>query len=117
MLATARPPLVAFNVDLATGDVKLAKSIAAELREANGGLPGVRARALPRRARAGPGVDERARPPCCTAGGDRRAHAPRAVAEAELIGLAPRAAFDGFDDVPLQATPDATSWKRRSRCY
>src|SRR5918998_1722532 len=46
VLATARRPLVAFNVDLATDDVDLARSIAAELREAGGGLPGVRALGL-----------------------------------------------------------------------
>ena len=44
VLASARPPLIAFNIDLATGDVELAKSIAAELRESGGGLPGVRSR-------------------------------------------------------------------------
>ena len=44
MLATARPPLVAFNVDLAGDDVELARDIAAGIREsAPGGLPGVRA--------------------------------------------------------------------------
>src|SRR5918999_5696508 len=47
LLATARPPLVAFNVDLASDDLELAKNIAAELRESAGGLPGVRALGLP----------------------------------------------------------------------
>jgi glutamate formiminotransferase / 5-formyltetrahydrofolate cyclo-ligase len=46
VLATARPPLLAFNVDLASDDVELAKSIAAELRESGGGPPGVRALGL-----------------------------------------------------------------------
>ena len=41
VLAAARPPLVAFNVDLVSDDVELARSIAAGLREAGGGLPGV----------------------------------------------------------------------------
>ena len=36
-LATARPPLLAFNVDLDSGDLELAKSIASELRESGGG--------------------------------------------------------------------------------
>ena len=40
---TARPPLVAFNVELDTQDVELAKAVAAKVREAGGGLPGVRA--------------------------------------------------------------------------
>ena len=104
-LVTARPPLIAFNVDLATDDVELARRIAARLREAGGGPPGVRAigLALPARGRAQVSFnvhDHRAAPL-----GDLvaavRDHAP--VAEAELVGLAPAAAFDGFPaDVPLR---------------
>jgi glutamate formiminotransferase len=41
-LVTARPPLIAFNVELANGDLELARQIAAELRESGGGLPGAR---------------------------------------------------------------------------
>ena len=39
----ARPPLIAYNINLRTGDVAIAKAIARKVREANGGLPGVRA--------------------------------------------------------------------------
>lgn len=39
----ARFPLIAFNVNLRTRDVAVAKAIARSVREANGGLPGVRA--------------------------------------------------------------------------
>ena len=105
VLASARPPLIAFNVDLASDDVELAKSIAAELRESGGGLPGVRALGLY--------LEERGRAQVSTNVHDHRAvplrelvervreRAP--VAEAELIGLAPRAAFEGFpEDVPLR---------------
>ena len=42
-LVTARPPLAAFNVELDSGDVEVARAVAAGLREAGGGLPGVRA--------------------------------------------------------------------------
>lgn len=42
-LVTARPPLVAFNVELADADVAKAKEIASGLRESGGGLAGVRA--------------------------------------------------------------------------
>src|SRR4051812_10756957 len=54
VLVAARPPLIAFNVDLATDDANLARDIAAELRESGGGLPGVRAIGLylPSRGRA-----------------------------------------------------------------
>jgi glutamate formiminotransferase / 5-formyltetrahydrofolate cyclo-ligase len=104
VLATARRPLVAFNVDLATDDVELAKSIAAELREADGGLPGVRALGLylaeRGRAQVSTNVHDHLAVPLAEIVERVRARAP--VAEAELIGLAPRAAFDGFpSDVPL----------------
>ena len=105
VLAAARPPLVAFNVDLAGNDVELARSIAAELRESGGGLPGVRALGLY--------LEERQRAQVSTNVQDHRATPLREivervreraeVAEAELIGLAPRAAFEGFpEDVPLR---------------
>ena len=105
VLAAARPPLIAFNIDLDTDDVELARSIAAELRESGGGLPGVRALGLL--------LEDRERAQVSTNVHDHRAvqlreivervreRAP--VAEAELIGLAPRAAFEGFpEDVPLR---------------
>src|SRR4051794_23615614 len=50
-LVTARPPLIAFNVQLATTDLALAQTIAAEIRESSGGFPGVRALGLPLEAR------------------------------------------------------------------
>jgi glutamate formiminotransferase len=46
VLVGARPPLVAFNVNLATGEVAVAREIAALVREAGGGFPGVRALGL-----------------------------------------------------------------------
>jgi glutamate formiminotransferase/glutamate formiminotransferase/formiminotetrahydrofolate cyclodeaminase len=104
VLATSRSPLVAFNVDLATDDVELAKSIAAEIREADGGLPGVRALGLylaeRGRAQVSTNVHDHLAVPLAQIVERVRARAP--VAEAELIGLAPRAAFDGFpSDVRL----------------
>jgi glutamate formiminotransferase / 5-formyltetrahydrofolate cyclo-ligase len=104
VLATARRPLVAFNVDLATADVELARSIAAELREASGGLPGVRALGLylaeRGRAQVSTNVHDHTAVPLAEIVARVRARA--SVVEAELIGLAPRAAFEGFpDDVPL----------------
>jgi len=39
----ARPPLIAFNVNLATGNIDVAKKIAKLVREKDGGLPSVRA--------------------------------------------------------------------------
>jgi glutamate formiminotransferase / 5-formyltetrahydrofolate cyclo-ligase len=105
VLATARPPLVAFNVDLDSDDLDLARAIAAEIRESNGGLPGVRALGLH--------LESRGRTQVSTNVHDFRAAplreivarvAARApIVEAELVGLAPEAAFEGFpDDVPLR---------------
>ena len=42
-LVGARPPLVAYNVDLATADLDVARGIAAVIRESGGGMPGVQA--------------------------------------------------------------------------
>jgi glutamate formiminotransferase / 5-formyltetrahydrofolate cyclo-ligase len=105
ILAAARPPLVAFNVDLVTDDLSVAKQIAAGLRESGGGLPGVRALGLY--------LEDRNRAQVSTNVHDHRAVPLREiveyvrersdVAEVELIGLAPRAAFDAFpEDVPLR---------------
>ncbi|MDQ4047801.1 MAG: hypothetical protein M3131_00220, partial [Actinomycetota bacterium] len=105
VLATARPPLVAFNLALAGTDVELARAIAAEIREAGGGLAGVRAIGLY--------LEERGCAQVSTNVQDHRAtplrmvvEAVRAraeVAEAELVGLAPRAALDGFpEDLPIR---------------
>src|ERR671917_414837 len=82
----------------------------AERREAGGGLPGVRALGLyleqRGRAQVSTNVHDHLAVPLAEIVERVRARAP--VAEAELIGLAPRAAFDGFpDDVPLHGfTPE-----------
>lgn len=105
VLVTARPPLIAFNVDLESEDVELAKAIAADLREAGGGPPGVRAIGLyladRGRAQVSLNVHDHAAAPLGELIARIRERAP--VAEAELVGLAPRAAFEDFpDDVPLR---------------
>ena len=46
VLVGARAPLVAFNVDLATADIEVARAIAAMVRESSGGFPGVQALGL-----------------------------------------------------------------------
>ena len=86
-------------------DVELAKEIAAGLREAGGGPAGVRAIGLylPARGRAqvSLNVHDPQAVPLAELVARVRERAP--VAEAELVGLAPRAAFEGFpDDVPLR---------------
>jgi glutamate formiminotransferase len=42
----ARPPLIAYNIDLETKDVKVARRIAKAIRERDGGLPGIKALGL-----------------------------------------------------------------------
>jgi len=105
ILAAARPPLVAFNVDLDSDDVELARRVALSLRESNGGLAGVRALGLylPDRGRAqvSTNVEDHRRTPLREVVEAVRTQAP--VAEAELVGLAPQAAFEGFpEDVHLR---------------
>ncbi len=106
VLAAARPPLVAFNVDLDSDDLGLAREIAAGLRESGGGLPGVRAIGLyledRGRAQVSTNVHDHRAVPLREVVEYVRARAP--VAEAELVGLAPRKAFEDFpEDVPLRA--------------
>jgi glutamate formiminotransferase len=52
VIVGARPPLIAFNVNLAGNDLDAAREVAAAVRERDGGLPGVRALGL-RLPRAG----------------------------------------------------------------
>ena len=99
-LVGARGPLVAFNVELAPpAGVAQARRIAALIREGGEeGLPGVRAIGLWLGARGRAQVStniedfERVSPAQVVAAIAR--HAP--VAEAELVGLAPRAALQGL---------------------
>jgi glutamate formiminotransferase len=46
VLVGARAPLVAFNIDLATDDIEVARAIAAGVRESSGGFVGVQALGL-----------------------------------------------------------------------
>lgn len=100
ILATARAPLIAFNLDLVEDDLALARRVAAGLRESGGGLAGVRAIGLRLEDRGRVQVsinvhDHRATPLRAVVEAVRR---EADVAEAELVGLAPAAAFDGFPE-------------------
>ncbi len=105
ILAAARPPLVAFNLDLEGGDLELAKSAAEAVRESSGGLPGVRAIGLHLEERdrfqVSTNVHDYRITPLRDVVATVREHAK--VAEAELVGLAPEAAFQRFpEDLPLR---------------
>jgi glutamate formiminotransferase len=107
VLVAARPPLVAFNVELGQGaSLEQAREIAALIRQGGGeGLQSVRAIGL--------WLDSTERVQISTNIDDYTRTSPREVVlaiarhaepvAAELVGLAPRAAFDGFpDDVPVR---------------
>lgn len=104
-LVGARAPLVAFNLQLADpANVADARRIAALIREGGPeGLPGVRAigvRLAGEVAQVSMNVERPFEVPLALVIERVRAHAP--LASAELVGLAPRAAFADFpDDVPL----------------
>jgi glutamate formiminotransferase len=108
-LVTARPPLAAFNVELDRGGIEAARTIAAELRESGGGLPGVRAIGLELPggpAQVSTNVHDPLEVPLATVVERVRKLAQplgsRPVA-AELIGLIPEAALRGYpEDVPIR---------------
>ncbi len=108
-LVTARPPLAAFNVELDSGDIEVARSVAAGLRESGGGLTGVRAIGLvlsSGRAQVSTNVHDPLAVPLETVVERVRALAAALGArplEAELVGLAPAAALAGYPaDVPIR---------------
>ncbi len=104
-LVAAREPLVAFNVRLAPpGTVRDARAIAALIREGGAeGLPGVRAMGVQLSgavAQVSMNVERPLDVSLAAAVEAVRRHAR--VDGAELVGLAPRAALEGFpDDVTL----------------
>jgi glutamate formiminotransferase len=101
VLVAARPPLVAFNVELAPpAAIDDARAIAALIREGGAeGLPGVRALGLELPARGGvaqvsTNVEDHLAVSLARLVAAVARHAP--VAGCELVGLAPAAAFEGF---------------------
>jgi glutamate formiminotransferase/glutamate formiminotransferase/formiminotetrahydrofolate cyclodeaminase len=103
-LVTARRPLVAFNLELDTPDAEVARKIAAELRESGGGLPGVRAIGLEREsegAQVSINVHHPEKVPlarvCSEVERLAKQHGAHVV-EAELVGLAPKAAMEGYGE-------------------
>jgi glutamate formiminotransferase len=108
-LVTARPPLAAFNVELDSDDIELARAVAAGLRESGGGLPGVRAIGLALssgRIQVSTNVHDPFAVPLGEVVEKVRALARPLGAhplEAEVVGLVPEAALVGYPgDVPIR---------------
>ncbi|MEO7192185.1 MAG: glutamate formimidoyltransferase [Vicinamibacterales bacterium] len=96
----ARWPLIAYNVNLGTDRIDIAKAIAADVRESSGGLPCVKALGVPLRHRHAVQVTMNLtnfRTTSMLAAFERvRAAAERAgvrVLESEIVGLVPEAAL------------------------
>jgi glutamate formiminotransferase len=96
----ARPPLVAYNVTLATGDLAIARTIARKIRESSGGLPAVQARGFvtadPNVVQVSMNLLDTRRTPIWLVFERIRADAAESgveVMESELVGLAPAEAL------------------------
>ncbi len=107
-LVTARPPLAAFNMEFEGMTLTQARSVAAALREAGGGRPGVRAIAVALSdhvTQISTNVHDPVAIPLCEVVARARELAdPHAgeIRAAEIVGLVPRAALERFPgDVPL----------------
>lgn len=113
-LVTARPPLAAFNLFLDTSDLEGAREIAGELRESGGGLPGVRAIAL--ELENGIQISANVHDPVgvplarVVAEVERlgAAHGAKPTL-AEIVGLVPEAALEGFPGELPFVDPDVDS--------
>ena len=106
-LVAARPPLVAFNLELAPpANIPTARQIAARLREGGSdGLPGLRAIGVELTskgftAQVSMNVEDPFALPLAQIAEAVLEHAE--ISRAELVGLAPRAALKGFpSDIPI----------------
>ncbi len=102
MLVAARPPLVAFNVELAPpANLQDARAIAARIRDGGPeGLSCVRAIGLwlahRGMAQVSTNLEDHRRTSLASIVAAIRRHAQ--IADVELVGLAPQSAFDGFPD-------------------
>ena len=119
-LVTARPPLAAFNVFLDSADARLARVVAAGVREGGGGLPGVRAIGLPFEGvtQISTNVHDPLRITLGEVVGEvRRLAEPLGAraTSAEIVGLVPKAALRAFpEDVELiDPDRDAHTIERR----
>jgi glutamate formiminotransferase / 5-formyltetrahydrofolate cyclo-ligase len=112
----ARKPLIAINVLLVTRDVAIARRIAREMRESDGGLPGVRALGLMLASKGRPQVsmnlvdlDRTGMEDACLTVRELAKRERTDVASVEVVGLIPRFELDRCSDEFLRwADIDAT---------
>ncbi|MBN2368890.1 MAG: glutamate formimidoyltransferase [Vicinamibacteria bacterium] len=109
VVAGARSPLVAYNVNLASIDLAAAGAIAREIRESDGGLPCVRAMGVFLAARGLAQVstnlvDYTRTPPLAVFERVREEAARRGIEilESEIVGLVPQAALPGNPSAVLR---------------
>ena len=109
----ARRFLVAYNVNLATDDVSVARTIAAVIRTATGGLPGIKALGLSLSSRALAQVSMNLTDVGRTSVADafdrvaeEAARRGIDILESEIVGLAPRVALRGATTNGLRLTRD-----------
>jgi glutamate formiminotransferase len=121
-LITARAPLAAFNVELDGASIEDAREIAARLREAGGGPAGVRAIGIDLgngRAQVSTNVHDPLSVPLAEVLARARSLAAARgaqVAGAEVVGLIPEAALDGWpNEIPLAFDPATQTIERRLR--
>lgn len=124
VLIGARPLLIAFNVELQTGDLADAQAIAAAIRESSGGMRGVQALGLllPASGRIQVSVnviDVEAAPLVSVVERVREVAAARDVAlgRSELVGLLPESAVADPASLGLDALPDDRVLERRLTEY
>lgn len=120
VLIGARPLLIAFNIDLATGTLDDANAIAATVRESGGGMPGVQALGLrlPASGRIQVSlniIDVEAAPLAAVVDLVRKEGARRGVdvGPSELVGLLPEVAVAVPAALGLAAVPDDRVLERR----
>jgi glutamate formiminotransferase len=104
----ARMPLIAFNVNLHTDRLDVAKQIAVAVRQSSGGLPAVKALGVPLADRGlvqvSMNLTNYAQTSIATAFAAVKAEAERrgvTVVESEIVGLVPAAAIAGADPTDL----------------
>ncbi len=108
----ARPPLIAFNVNLQSVDVATAKAIARKIRASSGGLPGLKALGVTLHSRGlvqvSMNVTDYAATPLRIAfeAVQRQAEERGVVIESsEIVGVVPRRALEGLSQESIRLKP------------